>query len=179
MPRARRTSRSTVPTTGSASRHRKATRCSAWARSTASASTSQCAWPGTDTSTSARKTSPGALMPTSSRWACAWGLDGSARTHPRRIEPIHRVVHPGHLRREIDGWRQHSRQENQAQRRDRRGERTRRREAIERRREPAWHHITVKSGGKEYLAYHGNGNGGQLLRVVPQFGLAVMFTAGK
>jgi hypothetical protein len=83
------------------------------------------------------------------------------------------------LRREIDGWRQHSRQENQAQRRDRRGERTRRREAIERRREPAWHHITVKSGGKEYLAYHGNGNGGQLLRVVPQFDLALMITAGN
>ena len=43
----------------------------------------------------------------------------------------------------------------------------------------AWHHISVKSGGKTYPAYHGNGNGGQLLLVVPQFDLAVMFTAGN
>lgn len=43
----------------------------------------------------------------------------------------------------------------------------------------AWHHITVKSGDKSYPAYHGNGNGGQLLLVVPQFDLAVMFTAGN
>ena len=43
----------------------------------------------------------------------------------------------------------------------------------------AWHHVTVKSGEKAYPAYHGNGNGGQLLLVVPQFELAVMFTAGN
>lgn len=37
----------------------------------------------------------------------------------------------------------------------------------------------VKSGDKVYPAYHGNGNGGQLLLVVSQFDLAVMFTAGN
>ena len=43
----------------------------------------------------------------------------------------------------------------------------------------AWHHITVKSGDKTYPAYHGNGNGGQLLLVVPQFDLVAMFTGGN
>lgn len=43
----------------------------------------------------------------------------------------------------------------------------------------AWHHINVRSGDKLYPAYHGNGNGGQLLLVLPQFDLAVMFTAGN
>jgi len=43
----------------------------------------------------------------------------------------------------------------------------------------AWHHIDVKSGDKTYRAYHGNGNGGQLLLVVPQFDLVAMFTAGN
>ncbi len=43
----------------------------------------------------------------------------------------------------------------------------------------AWHHITVKSGEERHPAYHGNGNGGQLLLVLPQFDLAVMFTAGN
>jgi len=43
----------------------------------------------------------------------------------------------------------------------------------------AWHHINVKSGDKTYRAYHGNGNGGQLLLVVPQFDLVAMFTAGN
>jgi len=43
----------------------------------------------------------------------------------------------------------------------------------------AWHHINVKSGDKLYPAYHGNGNGGQLLLVLPQFDVAVMFTAGN
>ena len=43
----------------------------------------------------------------------------------------------------------------------------------------AWHHITVKSGDRTYPAYHGNGNGGQLLLVVPQFDLVAMFTGGN
>ena len=43
----------------------------------------------------------------------------------------------------------------------------------------AWHIINVKSGDKVYPAYHGNGNGGQLLLVVPQFELVAMFTAGN
>jgi CubicO group peptidase (beta-lactamase class C family) len=43
----------------------------------------------------------------------------------------------------------------------------------------AWHHIGVKSGDMTYPAVHGNGNGGQLLLVLPQFELAVMFTAGN
>jgi CubicO group peptidase (beta-lactamase class C family) len=43
----------------------------------------------------------------------------------------------------------------------------------------AWHMIGVRSGNRTYPAYHGNGNGGQLVLVVPQFDLAVMFTAGN
>jgi CubicO group peptidase (beta-lactamase class C family) len=43
----------------------------------------------------------------------------------------------------------------------------------------AWHIINVKSGDKVYRAYHGNGNGGQLLLVLPQFDLVAMFTAGN
>jgi CubicO group peptidase (beta-lactamase class C family) len=43
----------------------------------------------------------------------------------------------------------------------------------------AWHLINVKSGDRVYPAYHANGNGGQLLIVVPQFDLVVMFTAGN
>jgi CubicO group peptidase (beta-lactamase class C family) len=43
----------------------------------------------------------------------------------------------------------------------------------------AWHHIKVKSGDRTYDARHGNGNGGQLLLVVPEFDLVAMFTAGN
>ena len=43
----------------------------------------------------------------------------------------------------------------------------------------AWHYAQVKSGDQTYLAHHGNGNGGQLLLVLPQFDLVVMFTAGN
>lgn len=37
----------------------------------------------------------------------------------------------------------------------------------------------MKPGNETYPDYHGNGNGGQLLRVVPQFDLAVMFSAAN
>jgi hypothetical protein len=37
----------------------------------------------------------------------------------------------------------------------------------------------VKSGENVYTGYHANGNGCQLLIVVPQFDLVVMFTAGN
>ncbi len=43
----------------------------------------------------------------------------------------------------------------------------------------AWHFANVKSGGTSYPAMHTNGNGGQLLLVMPQFDLAVMFTGGN
>jgi CubicO group peptidase (beta-lactamase class C family) len=43
----------------------------------------------------------------------------------------------------------------------------------------AWHMIDVKSGDRTYKAFHANGNGGQLLIIVPEFDLAVMFTAGN
>jgi CubicO group peptidase (beta-lactamase class C family) len=43
----------------------------------------------------------------------------------------------------------------------------------------AWHMVGVKSGKETYPAYHANGNGGQLLLVVPQFDLVVMFSAGN
>jgi CubicO group peptidase (beta-lactamase class C family) len=43
----------------------------------------------------------------------------------------------------------------------------------------AWHMIDVKSRDKSYPAYHANGNGGQLLIVVPERDLAVVFTAGN
>jgi CubicO group peptidase (beta-lactamase class C family) len=43
----------------------------------------------------------------------------------------------------------------------------------------AWHLLTVKSGDKAYPCWFANGNGGQLLIVVPQFDLVAMFTAGN
>lgn len=43
----------------------------------------------------------------------------------------------------------------------------------------AWHIINVKSGDKLIPAIHANGNGGQLLLIVPQFDLVVAFTAGN
>ena len=43
----------------------------------------------------------------------------------------------------------------------------------------AWHMIPVKSGGKTYQAFDANGNGGQLLIIIPELDLAVMFTAGN
>lgn len=43
----------------------------------------------------------------------------------------------------------------------------------------AWHRLDVRSGEHTYPAYLANGNGGQLLIVVPQFELVVMFTAGN
>lgn len=43
----------------------------------------------------------------------------------------------------------------------------------------AWHFTNVRSGDKSYPAMHTNGNGGQLLLLLPQFDLAVMFTGGN
>ena len=42
----------------------------------------------------------------------------------------------------------------------------------------AWHMIGIKTTDKIYPALHANGNGGQLLIVVPELDLAVMFSAG-
>lgn len=43
----------------------------------------------------------------------------------------------------------------------------------------AWHINTIKFGGKSYKEYEANGNGGQLLMVLPELNLAVVFTAGN
>jgi CubicO group peptidase (beta-lactamase class C family) len=43
----------------------------------------------------------------------------------------------------------------------------------------AWHLTDIKSGARSYHAYLANGNGGQLLVVIPQLDLACMFTAGN
>jgi CubicO group peptidase (beta-lactamase class C family) len=43
----------------------------------------------------------------------------------------------------------------------------------------AWHLSTLESGGRHYREYAATGNGGQVLSVVPELGLAVVFTAGN
>jgi CubicO group peptidase (beta-lactamase class C family) len=43
----------------------------------------------------------------------------------------------------------------------------------------AWHYANVRSGDKSYPAMHTNGNGGQLLLILPQFDLVVMLTGGN
>jgi CubicO group peptidase (beta-lactamase class C family) len=43
----------------------------------------------------------------------------------------------------------------------------------------AWHLDELKSGDKTYNAYEANGNGGQLLIVIPELDLAVVFTAAN
>jgi len=42
-----------------------------------------------------------------------------------------------------------------------------------------WHLNAVKSGGKTYSEYEANGNGGQLLMIVPELDLVVVFTAAN
>jgi CubicO group peptidase (beta-lactamase class C family) len=43
----------------------------------------------------------------------------------------------------------------------------------------AWHMLGVKAPDRTYQGYFANGNGGQLLLIVPELDLAVMFTAGN
>jgi CubicO group peptidase (beta-lactamase class C family) len=43
----------------------------------------------------------------------------------------------------------------------------------------AWHLVTLTSGGRTYRTYRAVGNGGQLLIVVPEVDLAVVFTGGN
>lgn len=43
----------------------------------------------------------------------------------------------------------------------------------------AWHLMTLQSGGRNHPAYTANGNGGQLLIVVPDADLVVVFTGGN
>lgn len=43
----------------------------------------------------------------------------------------------------------------------------------------AWHLITLTSGGRSWEAYQATGNGGQVLTVVPELELAVVFTGGN
>jgi CubicO group peptidase (beta-lactamase class C family) len=43
----------------------------------------------------------------------------------------------------------------------------------------AWHLVTLTSGGRTYRTYRAVGNGGQLLVVVPDVDLAVVFTGGN
>jgi CubicO group peptidase (beta-lactamase class C family) len=43
----------------------------------------------------------------------------------------------------------------------------------------AWHLNTLKRGDREYREYEANGNGGQLLIVLPELDMAIVFTAGN
>jgi CubicO group peptidase (beta-lactamase class C family) len=43
----------------------------------------------------------------------------------------------------------------------------------------AWHVNPITSGGRTWRSYEANGNGGQILLVVPEVGLAVVFTGGN
>jgi CubicO group peptidase (beta-lactamase class C family) len=43
----------------------------------------------------------------------------------------------------------------------------------------AWHLGTLRTGGRDYREYEASGNGGQLLIVVPELELAVVFTGGN
>ena len=43
----------------------------------------------------------------------------------------------------------------------------------------AWHPSRLRSGGREYPAYMATGNGGQILLVIPELELTVVFTAGN
>lgn len=43
----------------------------------------------------------------------------------------------------------------------------------------AWHLNTLHSGGHDYREYEANGNGGQMLIVVPALDLVIVFTAGN
>jgi CubicO group peptidase (beta-lactamase class C family) len=43
----------------------------------------------------------------------------------------------------------------------------------------AWHLNGVRSGERTYREYEANGNGGQLLIVIPEFDLVVVFTGGN
>ena len=43
----------------------------------------------------------------------------------------------------------------------------------------AWHLNTLKSAGREFREYEANGNGGQLLMVIPDLDMVVVFTAGN
>jgi CubicO group peptidase (beta-lactamase class C family) len=43
----------------------------------------------------------------------------------------------------------------------------------------AWHPHALESGGRTFQEYEANGNGGQMLIVIPELDLAVVFTAGN
>jgi CubicO group peptidase (beta-lactamase class C family) len=43
----------------------------------------------------------------------------------------------------------------------------------------AWHLNQLRSGERTYREYEANGNGGQILLVVPELDLTIVFTAGN